>query len=65
MLHDSDKPDKQPPREEHKQPLQHKAEVLKTDKADTFTNPLHGDLSEEPEDENLAVRDQDRSNNKN
>lgn len=64
MLHDSNKPDKQPPREEHKQPLQHKAEILKTDKADTKTNPLHGELSEKPEDENLAVRDQDRSNNK-
>jgi hypothetical protein len=61
MLHDSDK---QLPREEHKQPLQHKVDILKTDKADTKTNPLHGELSEEPEDENKAVRDQDRSNNK-
>lgn len=61
MLNDESK---QPPREEHKQPLQHKAEILKTDKADTKTNPLHGALSEEPEEENLAVRDQDRSNNK-
>ncbi|WP_440134017.1 hypothetical protein [Chitinophaga sancti] len=64
MLHDSNNPDQQPPREEHKQPLQHKAEILKTDKADTNTNPLHGELSEKPEDENLAVMDQDRSNNK-
>jgi hypothetical protein len=61
MLHDSDK---QLPREEHKQPEQHQVDILKTDKADTNTNPLHGALSEEPEDENKAVRDQDRSNNK-
>jgi hypothetical protein len=62
MLHDESK---QPPREEHKQPLQHKVDILKTDKADTNTNPLHGELSEEPEEENKAVRDQDRSNNDN
>ena len=63
MLHDDKKSDKLKP-EDHKQPLQHEAQVLKTDKADTFTNPLHGDLSEAPEKENLVVRDQDRKNKK-
>lgn len=35
------------------------AEILKTDKADTNTTPLHGDLSEQPERENKVVRDHD------
>lgn len=62
MLSNKDKEKKEQPAEEHHQPLQHKAEILKTDKADTRTNPLHEELSEKPEDENIAVRDQDHSN---
>lgn len=35
--------------------------ILKTSKADNSRNPLHGDLSEKPEDENKAVRNQDKN----
>lgn len=42
----------------YNQPEQHEVDVLKTSKADNSRNPLHGDLSEEPEEENAVVRDQ-------
>lgn len=43
---------------------QHPVEILKTDKAEhnNNSNPLHADLSEEPEKENATVRDQDTEN---
>lgn len=47
------------PSEDSKQIEQHPVDVLKTEKADNSRNPLHADLSEEPEKENAAVRDQD------
>lgn len=47
------------PKEEYHQAEQHQVEILKTSKATNNTNPLHGDLSEKPKDENTAVRDQD------
>jgi hypothetical protein len=45
--------------EEYNQDVQKPVEILKTDKADNSRNPIHGDLSEKPKDENKAVRDQD------
>jgi hypothetical protein len=45
--------------EEYNQPEQHPVDVLKTSKANNSSSPLHGDLSEEPEEENAVVRDQD------
>lgn len=45
--------------EEYHQEEQHPVEILKTKKADNSRSPLHEDLSEEPEEENAAVRDQD------
>ncbi|HEU4554716.1 MAG TPA: hypothetical protein VFS25_17850 [Chitinophaga sp.] len=41
------------------------AEVLKTSKADTRTNPLRADLSEQPTKENKAVRDSEEARKKN
>ncbi|TWW02423.1 hypothetical protein [Chitinophaga pinensis] len=58
MLSEKEKDDKKSS-EEYNQPEQHPVEVLKTSKADNSRNPLHGDLSEEPEKENAVVRDQD------
>jgi hypothetical protein len=46
--------------EAYNQDVQKPAEILKTSKADNSRNPLHGDLSEKPEDENKVVRDQDK-----
>ena len=50
-------------------PLDHPkkpAEILKTDKADDMTNPLHADLSEKPENENRGVRhSEENEDNKN
>lgn len=57
-----DKKDKKP--EEYEQREQHPVEILKTDKADNSRNPLHADLSEKPEKENAAVRDQDTKKTK-
>jgi hypothetical protein len=59
--HGKEKEDKKPS-EESKQIEQHPVDVLKTEKADNSRNPLHADLSEEPEKENAAVRDQDTKN---
>jgi hypothetical protein len=53
MLNDKDKA------EEYNQKEQKEVDVLKTSKADNSRNPLHGDLSEKPEEENAVVRDQD------
>jgi hypothetical protein len=66
MLHDqsSGKSKENLEPEEYKQDVQKEVKVLKTDKANNNTSPLHGSLSEKPEDENTAVRDQDRSNDK-
>lgn len=50
------------PSEEYHQEEQHPIEILKTDKADNFSSPLHGDLSEKPEKENKVARDQDTKN---
>ncbi|SDF25617.1 hypothetical protein [Chitinophaga filiformis] len=55
---------KEKPSEESKQIEQHPVEILKTEKADNSRNPLHADLSEEPEEENAAVRDQDTKKTK-
>jgi hypothetical protein len=53
MLHDKDDA------EEYNQGEQKEVDVLKTSKADNSRNPLHGGLSEKPEEENAVVRDQD------
>lgn len=55
MLHDKEKL----PPEEFKQDEQKEVKILHTDKTSNTTSPLHGDLSEKPEDENATVRDQD------
>ncbi|MVT07188.1 hypothetical protein [Chitinophaga tropicalis] len=55
----SEKEKEKKPSEEYHQEEQHPVEILKTDKADNVTNPLHGDLSEKPEKENKVARDQD------
>ncbi|QHS61718.1 hypothetical protein [Chitinophaga agri] len=55
----SEKEKDQKSSEEYNQPEQHPVEVLKTSKADNSRSPLHGDLSEAPEEENAVVRDQD------
>ena len=55
----SEKGKEKKPSEEYHQEEQHPVEILKTDKADNVTNPLHGDLSEKPEKENKVARDQD------
>lgn len=47
--------------EEYHQEKQKPVKILKTSKADNSRNPLHGDLSEKPEDENKAVRNQDKN----
>jgi hypothetical protein len=57
MLSDKDKK-VEPGDGKANQPEQHEVKVLRTSKADNSRNPLHGDLSEKPEDENAAVRDQ-------
>ncbi|PUZ26571.1 hypothetical protein GA0116948_10297 [Chitinophaga costaii] len=41
----------------YEQQPQHRSKVLKTDKASNFTNPLKEALSEKPEVENKAVKD--------
>jgi hypothetical protein len=40
------------------------AEILKTSKADTHTNPLRAELSEHPTKENKAVRDSEETRKK-
>jgi hypothetical protein len=40
------------------------AQVLTTDKGTVTRNPLHGDLSEPPEEENKAVRDSEKNTKK-
>jgi hypothetical protein len=47
--------------EEYHQEVQKPVKILKTSKADNTRNPLHGDLSGKPEDENKAVHDQDKN----
>jgi len=54
--------DEKKPSKEANEIEQHPVEILKTDKADNSRNPLHADLSEKPEKENAAVRDQDTNN---
>ena len=58
MLHDKTSGKHNEESEEYHQDVQKPVDVLKTSKADNSRNPLHGDLSEEPEKENAAVRDQ-------
>ena len=38
--------------------------ILDTDKGTNTRNPLHGDLSESPEEENKAVRDSEKNKKK-
>ena len=59
MLHDKSSGKHEEEAEEYNQDVQKPVDVLKTSKADNSRNPLHGDLSEKPEDENATVRDQD------
>lgn len=59
MLSEKESGEEKKPSEEYHQEEQHPVEILKTSKADNSRNPLHEDLSEEPEEENTAVRDQD------
>jgi hypothetical protein len=62
MLSEKESGKDKKPSEESKQIEQHPVEILKTKKADNSRNPLHADLSEKPEEENAAVRDQDTKN---
>jgi hypothetical protein len=59
MLQDKSSDKHEEKAEEYHQDVQKPVEILKTSKADNSRNPLHGDLSEKPKDENAAVRDQD------
>ncbi|MCF6401936.1 hypothetical protein L3C95_03570 [Chitinophaga filiformis] len=62
MLSEKESGKDKKPSEEYEQKEQHPVEILKTDKADNTRSPLHADLSEKPEEENAAVRDQDTKN---
>jgi hypothetical protein len=64
MLHDKTSGKHNEESEEYHQDVQKPVDVLKTSKADNSRNPLHGDLSEEPEKENAAVRDQGSTDKK-
>ncbi|SFE68989.1 hypothetical protein SAMN05518672_10980 [Chitinophaga sp. CF118] len=57
MLHDKSS-GKHKESEEYNQKLQKQVKILKTDQAGNGRNPLHGNLSGKPEDENKAVRNQ-------
>ena len=46
---------------EYRQKKKKPVDILDPDKGTTTRNPLHGDLSESPEKENKAVRDDEKN----